>query len=148
MAIAVPVLFLIVFGIIEFGFLFYRNISLSQGVRETARQATVANYSGNIPTCTGPAPNQLACLADERVGLGPKTAAWLHINVVGATNVGDQVTLCTAYPVESITGLMKAFLPNGPLHSKVTMRLERPLLAGTVDGGDAPLPSDSWAWCT
>ena len=42
MAIVVPLLLLLVFGILDFGVFLYRNIELTQGVREAGRQGAVA----------------------------------------------------------------------------------------------------------
>jgi Flp pilus assembly protein TadG len=136
MAIVVPILLLLVFGIIEFGFLFYRQIGINQGVREAARATVVANYASS--GCAGTPAQQIACLADNRAGFSG-TKSYVHVEVAGKTGVGDQITVCSDYPETSITGLMSGFLPNH-LTSKVTMRLEQaiPTLA---DGGDATFPN-------
>jgi Flp pilus assembly protein TadG len=136
MAIVIPILFLVVFGIIEFGFLFYRQIGINQGVREAARAAVVNNYGSS--GCGGAPAAQIACLADSRSGVGG-TNSYVHVEVAGKTGVGDQITVCSDYPETSITGLMGAFLPSD-LTSKVTMRLEQ-ALPTLSDGGDAAFPS-------
>jgi hypothetical protein len=138
MAIVIPILLLIVFGIIEFGFLFYRQIGINQGVREAARAAVVNNYAGT--GCASPA-QQIACLADNRSGVSG-THSWVHLEGgAGKNGVGDQITVCSDYPDQSITGLLNGFLP-GHLTSKVTMRLEQAQPALT-DGGDAAFPNSA-----
>lgn len=136
MAIVVPILLLIVFGIIEFGFLFYRQIGVNQGVREAARAAVVNNYASS--GCAGSPAQQIACLADNRSGVNG-THSYVHVEQLGKTGVGDQITVCSDYPETSITGLMSGFLP-GHLKSQVTMRLEQ-ALPTLADGGDAAFPS-------
>jgi hypothetical protein len=139
MAIVIPILLLIVFGIIEFGFLFYRQIGINQGVREAARAAVVNNYASS--GCSGSPAAQIACLADNRSGISG-THSWVHLEGGASKNgVGDQITVCSDYPETSITGLMSGFLP-GHLTSKVTMRLEQaqPTLG---DGGDATFPNSA-----
>src|SRR5262245_8281367 len=98
MAIVIPVLFLILFGIIEFGFLFYRQIAINQGVREAARAAVVNNYASS--GCSGSAAAQIACLADNRGGIGG-THSYVHVEVAAKTGVGDQITVCSDYPETS-----------------------------------------------
>jgi Flp pilus assembly protein TadG len=127
MAIVVPLFLLLVFGVIEFGFVFYRQIGINQGVREAARSAAVANYSGGVATCTGTSVVEIACLADARSGVsGTKSA----VHIVGpGTGVGAEVEVCSEYPESSVTGLFSSLLP-AHLTSNVTMRLEQPLTGG------------------
>jgi Flp pilus assembly protein TadG len=132
MAIVIPILLLMVFGIIEFGFLFYRQIGINQGVREAARAAVVNNYASS--GCSGTPAVQIACLADNRSGISG-TKSFVHVEVAGKTGVGDQITVCSDYPETSITGLMSGFLPKD-LTSKVTMRLEQ-AIPSLADGGDS-----------
>ena len=129
-AIAVPLLFLILFGIIEFGAAFDKKISLNQGVREGARQAVVGNYTtANLVTYT-----------KGRIGLdATKTKVRVQ---VGSTAVGQPVTICSSYTLDSLTGVISPFLGGRELQSKVTMRIEQPATA-LATGGD----SGSWSWC-
>ena len=136
MAIVIPILLLMVFGIVEFGFLFYRQIGINQGVREAARAAVVNNYAS--AGCPATPAQGIACLADNRSGVSG-THSYVHVEVAGQTGVGDQITVCSDYPETSITGLMSGFLP-GHLKSKVTMRLEQ-ALPTLADGGDATFPN-------
>jgi hypothetical protein len=142
MAIVIPILLLLVFGIVEFGFLFYRQIGINQGVREAARAAVVNNYASS--GCSGSAAAQIACLADNRSGVSG-TKSYVHVEQAGHTGVGDSITVCSDYPESSITGIMSGFLPNH-LTSKVTMRLEQ-ALPTLVDGGDGAYPASSIPNC-
>jgi Flp pilus assembly protein TadG len=148
MAIVIPVLLLIVFGIIEFGFAINHNIDVTQGVREAARQGTVANFSGGIAGCTSGTPNQqLYCFTKNRIGLD-QTKTQVMIIGPGTNQVGQQFSVCASYPVESLTGLLAPFLSGRFLHSETTMRLEQAPATGLVNGNSGIQPGDSWSWCT
>jgi Flp pilus assembly protein TadG len=119
-AIIVPVLVLLLFGIIDFGFLFNDYISVRQGAREGARLAVVDNQT---PTANCPA-GDLVCKTRERVGA---PLYWDEIDVAikfeGDRTPGTDVSVCVDYPMDSKTGLFSAVL-DGTLSTKVTMRLE------------------------
>lgn len=140
LAIAFPLLALLVFGIIEFGFVFYNNISLNQGVREAARQAAVACYSGNTAACGTSA--DIGAYAKDRAGLKASDTyvAWSFPSPV----VGQEFTVCAMYPRDSITGLLAPFI-NGYSKSKFTMRIEQ-IRTGIVPttGGDAAPGGQAW----
>jgi hypothetical protein len=149
MAIVVPVLLLIVFGLIEFGFAINHNIDVTQGVREGARQGAVANFSGGVAGCASGSPTaQLVCFTKNRVGLDTSQT---YVQVLAPNNtIGQSFSVCASYPVQSLTGLLEPFLSGRFLHSEVTMRLEQAPTTGLTTGGDAPAPGDSagWSWCT
>ena len=130
MAIALPLLFLLLFGIIEFGAAFDKKISLNQGVREGARQAVVTNYTTA----------DLVTYTKSRIGLNTsKTKVYVN---VGSTAVGQPVTICGSYALDTLTGIISPFLGGKELHAEVTMRLEQPATSLST-GGDA----GDWSWC-
>lgn len=51
-ALIAPILFLLLFGLIDFGFIYNDFLQLRQGVRDGARQGAVANFGTN-KTCAG-----------------------------------------------------------------------------------------------
>jgi Flp pilus assembly protein TadG len=149
MAIVIPLILLLVFGVIEFGVGFNQKISLNQGVRESARAAAVANYNGGDASCTGAPAAQTICLTKKRAELGGAKAKVVVTdpNGNGVADVGENFVVCGAYPLKSMTGLFSGFLNNKFLHSKVVMRIEQQ--SATFDSAeDAPLSGDDWAWCT
>ena len=145
-AIAFPLLALLLFGLIEFGMYINHNISETHGVREGARQAVVANYSGNIAGCSGTPNAQLVCYTKNRIGLD--TAA-VQVLIPNSVAIGNEIAVCASTPTSSITGLMKAFLPKFA-HAETKMRIEQlpPQGQTLAAGGDAPLAGDDWSWCT
>jgi Flp pilus assembly protein TadG len=140
-ALILTLFFLLVFGMIEFGFDYNNYIAVRNGTREAARMGVVNDLSG-APTCkingvtvTPPsvisatssatdATNALICKTKARVGLGSN----LKVQIVvppGAT-IGGTLQVCGSYPVTSITGLVAPFVKGKQLISSVTMRLEQP----------------------
>lgn len=146
LTLALPILLLLAFGIIEFGAAFDHKIALNQGAREAAREAVVAGYN-SVPGCNAGTPtDQLACFARDRVGLtASRTKARVQLTTFA---VGEPVTVCATYPVDSVTALFSPILSGRYLRSEVTMRLEQAPAAKTLTtGGDADPSGDNWGWC-
>jgi TadE-like protein len=145
-AIAFPLLALLLFGLIEFGIFINHNISESHGVREGARQAVVANYSGNDAACTGTPNAEILCFTKDRIAADMTAVRVLIPNGVA---VGNELAVCASTPTASITGLMQAFLPKFG-HAEAKMRIEElpPQGQTLLAGGDPALAGDDWSWCT
>src|SRR5437868_7816161 len=86
MAIVIPLLLLLVFAILDFGMFLYRDIQLTQGVREAGRQGAVALYTGGNAACNVGTPTaNLVCLAKQRSGVSS-----MAVYVIAPSNkVGD-----------------------------------------------------------
>jgi TadE-like protein len=140
LAIILPLLVLLTFGIIEFGIAFNDFISVRNGTREGARLGVVDDVKNApscpisgvlrsppaIPTNSTDATNALICKTKSRIGLD---ASQIKVKVsftatgpAGTPTVGDNLTICATYPVSSLSGQV---LGNGTLTSRVTMRLEQ-----------------------
>lgn len=127
----------------DFGVSFNNFNSLRQGTREGAREAVVAEWSGD---CTGTTNQNLQCLVEDQVGLGADTA--VRVEIPSTYTVGEKVTVCTQASIESITGFFTAMLDGRTVTTSLTMRIEAidtddPLTAfseGAPTGGD-------WSWC-
>jgi Flp pilus assembly protein TadG len=132
-----PILFLIIFGMIDFGIAFADYQNVRSGTREAARLGVVNDLT-NAPTCkingvsvTPPADpstiadatNALICKAKDRIGLNSGEAK-IKVVVTGQA-VGDRLRICASFPVSSLTGLTATFLSDRVLTSSVTMRLEQ-----------------------
>jgi hypothetical protein len=150
-AIIVPLVLLLLFGVVEFGLTISHDVDLTSGVREGARQAAVANYSGGNASCNGlAAAAQVACFTRASADLGSGT----RVDVVFPTGsnyaVGQIVKVCASYPMTSVTGLFAKLFDGHFLHSEIKMRLEQ--VPGTSPGSfaDTQLSGDSAfsSWCT
>ncbi len=146
-ALIVPLGLLLVFGIIEFGLSFNSLLSLRSGTREGARIATVGDLA-NAPSCaingstvTPPANpttatdtvNALVCKIKSRVALGDTVR--VKISFANAS-VGEPLTVCASYVLNSITGIVAPFIDGKTITSSVTMRIERtPIFASYTEPG-------------
>ncbi len=113
-AIIAPVLFLLLFGIVEAGWAFSQQLEVRHGAREGARMAAV---------------NQ-GTLDD----IANATCAQMDLATSGATvsllksgpAVGDSVRVEVVAPVDSITGITGLVLGGATLTEAVEMRIEQP----------------------
>jgi Flp pilus assembly protein TadG len=152
LAVVVPLLMLLLFGVIEFGLTLNHDVDLTNGVREGARQAAVANYTGGDSSCNsaGAAAAKVACFTRNNIELGNQTKVAVIFPTGSNYAVGQTVDVCASYPMTSITGLLAPFLRGHFLHSEVRMRIEQAPGASPGTFADAQLPGDSpfASWCT
>jgi Flp pilus assembly protein TadG len=143
MAIVAPILLLLIFGMIDFGIFLYRDIGLTQGVREAGRQAAVAKYDGGTPSCNVGSPTaDLVCLTKKRTS---QPGAAVHV-IAPSNTVGSTFALCTTYKSNAITGLTGRFLPKY-IHTETIMRLEQAPTIGLTTGGDPDPEANGWLSC-
>lgn len=137
-AIVAPLLFLLIFGIIEFGYAFFQNLDVRHGARETARVAAV-NFGGEDPSCT--AGDSAAC-NDSRLAaivteacdrMSNDDDVIVHImredgpdSNISNFDVGDSAVVFVEKPLEQITMFLDPFLSGIDLSSRVEIRLEQP----------------------
>jgi len=166
-ALILPVVLLILVGIIEFGSVYSRVISMRQGIREAGRQGSVAKFGPSPAACTltgatGSAHIQeLMCLAKDQAGVGDGVRiriVFANANVdtpysmaSGSYQLGNSIVVCAIYPLQSLTGLIQPFLGNRAAKTKAAFRIEK-LSAGGVGGetpGSETAPTGtSWdPWC-
>lgn len=129
-AFVMPILFLLVFGIIEFGWGFLQNLDVRHGAREGARLAAVNSFADKTtPT------NRVDAIIDEvcaRMDTGDglvTVTVELDGSLVGDPStgeVGDAVAVTIDRELEQLTGFLGFALDDVDLTSKVTTRLEQP----------------------
>jgi Flp pilus assembly protein TadG len=143
-ALILPIIFMLVFGIIDFGTAYNQSHELRATAREGARIAAVDNgcFPGSpdasTARCTASSSTQLAALkTDTRAraaGLADPntitvTVCYPSPVVVGSSNV----TITVTYPLKSVTGFFGALLNNRVLTGKSVMRLEQMPTYGPAD---------------
>lgn len=110
-ALVAPLLILLLFGIVEFGWVFAQNLEVKHIAREVGRIATVGDPDTviNSRACSG-------TIADvTSVSMSPSSAA-----------AGDAVTVTVTASVQQITGLFGwVFDGVGDLESEVEIRMEQ-----------------------
>jgi hypothetical protein len=135
LAIAMPVLLLILMGIIEFGMIMHAQVMLDQGAREGARTAAIGGRTAEITTETKraslPAVRPESVVAEYR---DPTSGAWNRISDApdGRENAVPrgamiQVTI-RQYRHRMITGSFFAWLPgskDGGLNMSAAMTMRR-----------------------
>jgi Flp pilus assembly protein TadG len=114
-ALVAPLLFLILFGIIQFGIAFMHSVALTDAVRAGARKAAVSRSAAD-PT-----------LATKNAVLGAATdldtsQLSSRITVTSDWVSGDTVTVDATYPYQ--INLLGIVVASGNLHSSTTERVE------------------------
>jgi hypothetical protein len=148
-ALVAPILFLLVFGIIEYGLWFSDSLSSRQGVREAARQGVVSNFGDGGCDLTGASgdANSLAlmCTAQERIG-GISGNPAVMVTAPEGWVRGAPLIVCSQL-VAGGSGLVP--LPNDRIiRSEVEMAIEITAPSTSFAGGAETPPSGaSWDWC-
>jgi Flp pilus assembly protein TadG len=113
LALVLPVLVLLLFGIIQFGITFNNYITLTDAVRAGARKAAVSRHQ----------PNPVAVTTDQveeaATDLDP---ADLVITVESTWDAGDEVEVSASYPYA--IKLMGKTIKSGRMTSTTTERVE------------------------
>jgi TadE-like protein len=132
-----PLLFLLLFAIIDFSLVMFSYISVRSGTSAGAREAAVMGSNPpSTQSCTiagGPfaetEANNLICYTKSHVGLdATKTRVSIWFATTGCNGpcyaAGDPVVICTQYPASSTTRFFSSLLNNVILTSKVEIRIE------------------------
>lgn len=121
-AIILPVFFLLVFGIIEFGYAFFQQLDLRHGAREGARLAAV-----NYKTTASPSPtDQTTQIVNElcdRMDSGGNIS--VQITRSGSAAVGQEFTVTLSKPLQQLTGFLAFALNGKTIGSTVDSRIEQ-----------------------
>ena len=119
-AFVAPLLILLLFGIVEFAWVFATNLDVKHGAREGARITAVNTPdTGNVDLAAE------ICNRMDLVGSNPATTVTWASD--GTPVVGEGVIVTVSTPVATLTGLMDwAFSGIGTLDSTVEIRIEQP----------------------
>jgi hypothetical protein len=143
MALVMPILFMMLIGIINYGLWFNDSLSLREGVRESARQAVVWNLTG----CTGTNMAAVACVA--RAQIGATGRSYVKVMAPNGWVKGQEVVVCGMVKSVNFTGFVP--LPAGGLiESKTSMSIESvtPMPTDTNPYADTLPTGGDWTWCT
>lgn len=150
-ALVAPLLFLLVFGIIDYGLWFNDSVAMRQGVREAARQGVVANVGTDDCTLTGVTGGStearaLMCTAQERIGALTGDPAVKVVAPAGWVR-GKPLKVCAQLKVAVGTGIVP--LPNDKIiQTEVEMAIEQAPAGLTFTGAEeTPADGGSWSWC-
>lgn len=119
-ALVAPFLILLLFGVVEFAWVFASNLDVKHGAREGARITAVNTPdTGNV---------DLAAEICSRMDLvGPNTATTITWASDGTPAVAESVTVTVSTPLDTLVGLVDwAFGGVSNLESTVEIRIEQP----------------------
>ena len=152
-ALVMPVLFMLLMGIVNYGLWFNDSLQLRQGIRESVRQAVV-QYPKSPDTCATSTFTLDSVVCETRAQLGPPTdVTYVYVSAPGGWQRGQSVYVCGAVVVQGFSNFVP--LPaGGLLRSKTRMSIESDTPAVTLniakDAGNTTLPTigDWRSWCT
>jgi Flp pilus assembly protein TadG len=137
-ALVAPLLIMLLFGIVEFAWLFAQNLDVRHGAREGARLAAVNSPIG--PTSGSVARNDTDRDAlIDKICLRMDLASGGTVELQSTGTVGAAATASVSAPGNTMTGLMDWVIPSTlTLSSSVEIRLEQPATwTNTPVGGQA-----------
>lgn len=118
MALVLPILILIVFGIIEFGRIFNAKLIVTNASREGARYASVNGNAVTDTQITNVIKNYTPSLEPTKVD--PRVSLGQSQRIRGAA-----VTVTVYYPVQIVAPVISAFTGNPyKVYGQTTMRVE------------------------
>jgi Flp pilus assembly protein TadG len=139
LAIALPILIVFLFAIVDFGFTFNDWMSVRQGGRDGLRQAivnttptapgggtwscTTAGFTGTAPAAGSSAMN-MVCFVKARVGLDPSNTR-VKIYFASTYTAGQPVKVCVQYKASSRTGAFSGLLNSRVLSTEVESLIEQ-----------------------
>jgi Flp pilus assembly protein TadG len=129
MAIVTPILLLLVFGIVDFGFLFQRYVVLTNAAVEGARVATMPGYTSDD------AEARVQSYATNGGVTGTVTAVAAPVSLPGAgggTWPGMQVTVTHVYTLQYITPIVQ--LIGGSTAGSVTLTAQSTMRSQVAGG--------------
>ncbi len=143
-ALVAPLLFLILFGTIQYGLYFFDAQGTRTGVREAARLGVVKTFNA----CGGQSGdlNKLRCTTKEIIDplTGPIA---VKITAPQGWAKGKPLVVCAMVKSNGAVGLLP--MPdNGFITSKTQMSIEQDTPAvATLTSSDAALSGANWNWC-
>jgi hypothetical protein len=139
------ILFLVLFGILQYGLYFNDSLNTRQGVREGARQGVVRNF----PSC-GTATtdlDRLKCNTEHEIGALTGPTYVKVVTPAGGWAKAKPLTVCAMVKSDGALGLLP--MPNdGWILSKTQMSIEQaatPLPTGTASADTLPSGA-TWSW--
>lgn len=147
-ALVSTVLFLLVFGIIQYGLFFNDSLNTRQGVREAARQGVVQMPLSNDCGTAGITWTKLSCYVKNQIGAVTGNAK-VHIVLPNGTwKKPNELLICAAVKSDGAFGILP--MPaGGVITSKTAMSIEQDGSppSGSPANADPDPSGDNWAWC-
>jgi Flp pilus assembly protein TadG len=132
MAVVLPLLVVLLFGIMEAGWLFSQQVEVRHAAREAARVAAVSTQGGTTVSA-----GDIRDRACATMDLSNGTVQEIEIveitstgGAIGGTggSIGDNATITITTVYESLTGLLGPIFDGLTVDTSVSFRLEQPQL--------------------
>lgn len=136
-----PLLLLLLFGIVEFGWVLSQNLDVRHGAREGARLAAV-NFPEGPPPNSGVRSQPNTDLLVAEVCDRMQTPTDVKVEILSSGSVGASAMVRVTAPASTLTGFLDWALPSTLLlNSDVEIRLEQDATwLDTVPAGQACPP--------
>ncbi len=129
LAIVLPVLVLMLFGIMEMGLLFKDVLMLQQGVREAGRTGALGAVPAQISSVVTSSAvsldsTKLTATSEFRTWNGTSWDSWVTLGTTGTSNnapSGSQIKVSAAYDHMLVTGGLFSFIATDVAKTKVTI---------------------------
>ena len=121
-ALIAPLFFLLVFGIMEFGWAFFQQLDVRHGAREGARLAAV-DYKTTASPTPATQTDQIVAEVCERMDSGDNVT--VQITQSGTSAIGQQFEVTIEKPLDQLTGFLGFALDGIDITSHVESRLEQ-----------------------
>lgn len=148
-ALLMPILFMLVFGILDYGMLFYDMIGLRQGAREAARQAVVQRPDA---ACTaGTMMDKVVCSTRRASNntLGDASGVRVRVLTPDGWVQGGRLVVCSQVKEKSLTGFVP--FPSGTIKTMTVMSIETgsPVVSPADHTSEAAPTGGNWdaTWC-
>ncbi|KXS40676.1 MAG: TadE family protein [Candidatus Frackibacter sp. T328-2] len=116
LALVLPVILLILFGIVEFGRVFHAYLVITNAAREGAREGAISNSDSQIQSTVETAVDPSLDLNNLNINISPSQAN---------RSRGDSVKVEVKYNVDLFTPVVTQLLPDPfPISSASVMRIE------------------------
>ena len=123
-ALILPILFVILFGIIEFGWTFYQVLDTRHGAREAARLIAV-DYEPTDGSTPDEQRDDLIEVICTRIEDPAVSRISVSLVTAGNRDAGDLAMVRVEKDLEQVTNFFGEFLDSVTPNSEVTFRLER-----------------------
>ena len=142
-ALVSTVLFLVLFGILQYGLFFNDSLNARQGVREAVRQGVVKNFAG------GTGATDMAKLQDFTSKQIDAVTGPTYVKVIPPSpwKKGSPLIICAMVKSDGAVGLLP--MPDGGwITTKTQMSVEQDTPAPTGSTISPAVPGHDWSWCS
>lgn len=149
------VLFLLLFGIVDWAMTENNIQAVRYGAQEGARQGgtgrtgstTSCSLQGSATGANTPT-QQLICLTKGKVGLDNANTRVMTVLGAGGYTVGSHLVVCVQYPLQSWSGFLTQWLTGKVTQAKSLARIDRLTSPALQPVAEPALSGSNWTWCT